>query len=164
MATSQNSHAAEAQSLPSIIATAKALAPTLERLLAGINAALDQGRADAAARQPADDNRLLESAVSLLKLGASAIDDDGAAEFSDVAEAVRLSGERITQWLGSHEEMDEQPAFDALDACTVVGALIVARMDPRNAKTISPITGVLGLAIDCLEQFLGEEPAGEVAS
>lgn len=113
-------------------------------------------------RPESADNKLLESALSLLRVAVSSIDDVGVIEFaelSDVGEVVRLASERIAAWLGTVcADMDEQAAFDALDACTAVGALLDAGIDPRNGKTISPIRGVLSLAIARLDEFLGEEP------
>lgn len=114
-------------------------------------------------------NRQLDSALSLLKIAAGSIGEGGdvtdRAEFSDVGEAVRVAGERIIQWFGTvSDDAEISPAFAALDACTAVGALLDAGMDPRNCKTISPIRGTLTLAIGQLEEFLGGEPEDSPAN
>lgn len=80
------------------------------------------------------------------------------AEFFDVGKVVRLADAQIMAWLNAvHGDMEAAPAFDALDACTVVGALLENGLNPCNGRTISPIRGVLTLALDRLEEFLGGE-------
>lgn len=94
----------------------------------------------------------LARAASLLRTAAGLFNEGAEPDMDDVGELVRTAQERLTAWTDNLTASDDgSPAFDALDACTAVTALIDAGLDPRNGKTISPIHGVLLMAAQRLE-------------
>lgn len=112
-----------------------------------------------------DNTQLLESAASVLSVAIASIHDDGqpheGAAFSDIREAVRAASERISEWLNTDRDYYEEAAFNALDACAVVGAVMDAGIIPQSDKTCSPIRGTLTLAAQALEAFIENGPPAD---
>jgi hypothetical protein len=105
----------------------------------------------AEAEQPATPGELA-GAASLMRSAARLFGDGSPAEvdMDDVAELVDTASERLLAWTRKIVDEDGGPAFDALDACTAVKALIEGG-NPCNSVTISPIRGILWMAVERLE-------------
>ncbi len=109
--------------------------------------------------EPQATDEALAGVVRLLRSAARLFDGHGDADMDLVGELVNSASGRLKEWLRKITSQDGSGAFDALDACTAVAALIEAGLDPRNGKTISPIRGILWMAVERLEE--AESPPSE---
>jgi len=109
-------------------------------------------------RVPADRNERLTDVLTLLRSAVSMFAGGDRVPDADVlGELARMAEANLSAYADDLAGPEGSEVYDALDCCAVVRALTEAGLDPHTEHTISPIHGVVGLAVARLEGIGAEE-------